>query len=406
MFRRRRRAPPAPGQIVTVTRAPRCPLLIRLAIIGCGRVVEAAYAPALKQLPDLAEVVALVSPDPARAEAVASVLGAPGVARFATVDAMLAGARVDAAVIAVPHHLHVPIIQAAAAAGIDIISEKPLATTLDEVDQVGDVLRTTGGRFAIMHNYLFDPSRSAALDAIRDGRIGSVFLSRLERLAGTPFQGARRTGVNWRTQRGLSGGGVLIDNAYHDVYLSEAAAMSAATEVYATAARTDPSRDVEDLGVMVLTHGSGATSVIQASWAVDSGAISVDEVHGTSGSIRLSQPPYSLVRAWLLDDMETVEREAADLQRRQQHPVELFDTASRSWRPLLQPAARWGGLTDGISGLLGATFAAWASDKPSPCGWPEARHNMAVLTAAYASAARKQVVSVSEFAAAQTAAVG
>lgn len=188
----------------------------------------------------------------------------------------------------------------------------------------------------------------------------------------------------------------MIDNAYHDIYIAEAQTQIPARSVYAALDRFVHDQDVEDTAVVVLKHENGATSVIEASWAVDSGAAAVDEVHGTAGSIRIPQAPYSLTRAWLSADLSQVEREVAALAGRSEPAAEIYQNPQGEWTALKE-SDPGGGLTDGIHGLLAATFTVWQHDQRSPCGWPEARHNMAVLTAAYAAAERGEVVTVSEF---------
>lgn len=176
---------------------------LHIAIVGCGRIVQAAYAGALRRLGEQVEGVALASPDRAQRERVAEILESTSLAQFDSAQALCERGEVDVAIVAAPHDQHLPIIRALAAANIDVISEKPLTTTLKDADEIGQTIRESGIRFAFVHNYLFDPTRAQTIAAIQDGRIGRVFLCRLERLVGTPFYGARGdhgTGAGRRTR--------------------------------------------------------------------------------------------------------------------------------------------------------------------------------------------------------------
>jgi len=90
-------------------------MTFRIGIIGCGRIVEEAHAPALVSLHDRAAIVALADPSDERRAAVAELLPtAPS--EYADWRHMLAAGELDVAVIAVPHHLHARAICDAAEA--------------------------------------------------------------------------------------------------------------------------------------------------------------------------------------------------------------------------------------------------------------------------------------------------
>jgi UDP-N-acetyl-2-amino-2-deoxyglucuronate dehydrogenase len=131
---------------------------LRLGIVGCGRVVEEAHAPALTSLPEHALVSALADPSAERRAAVAAaLLGGTTIGEYSGWTELLSTAEIDAVVVALPHDLHEHAILDAAAAGVDIISEKPLATSLDAVDRIATAVESAGVRLAVMHNWQFNP---------------------------------------------------------------------------------------------------------------------------------------------------------------------------------------------------------------------------------------------------------
>ena len=85
----------------------------------------------------------------------------------------------------------------------------------------------------------------------------------------------------------LGGGGCLIDNAYHSIYLAEKLLGSKVKSINALTDTFTHKYDVEDTAILTMSHHNGGLSSIQASWAITSGrhvAQRVHELHGTKGS--------------------------------------------------------------------------------------------------------------------------
>ena len=96
---------------------------LRLGIVGCGRLAEHGYLPAIAGA-DGAEVVALADPVRARREFVASLCGsAPSL--HADVEGLTADQRVEAVIVASPPGEHLAAATAAARAGLTCLVEKP-----------------------------------------------------------------------------------------------------------------------------------------------------------------------------------------------------------------------------------------------------------------------------------------
>ena len=68
------------------------------------------------------------------------------------------------------------IILECASRGIDVFSEKPVATTLSELDEVEQAVRASGIRFSAMHYLRVRPSFYHAARLVREGVIGEVRL--------------------------------------------------------------------------------------------------------------------------------------------------------------------------------------------------------------------------------------
>jgi predicted dehydrogenase len=183
---------------------------LRLAIVGCGAVSEVYHLPAVAAS-DYVELVALVDPVAARAEALAAKCGAPIVE---TDHAGLVGA-VDAAIVAVPNRLHAPIAIDLAAQGINLLVEKPLARTTSECDEIMAAAAASGVVVAVGHDFRHFPLARLTRAMLHGSFLGDVLDVDVRQSSGGRWPYAS-TYVFSREQ---SGGGVLIDFGVHQLDL-------------------------------------------------------------------------------------------------------------------------------------------------------------------------------------------
>ena len=104
---------------------------LRLGLVGCGRLAELGYVPAIAGLADVG-LTALADPDPERRATVARLVAArePAPRTHASVAELLAGGEVDAVIVASPAAEHVWQAELACRAGIPCLVEKPPAPNL------------------------------------------------------------------------------------------------------------------------------------------------------------------------------------------------------------------------------------------------------------------------------------
>lgn len=180
----------------------------RLAIIGCGAVVQHHLLPALRRIgwrPDV-----LVDPSERNLAATAAIAGRSK-DLLKTADWTKAAASFDAAIVAAPHTLHGPIGKALIGAGKHLFMEKPLATSSSDARAMLEAATSSGRILSVglLRRYL-QVSRwtKALLDA---GILGTVH--RVEVREGFVFNWA--TSTDGLLKPGLAGGGVLMDTGAH-----------------------------------------------------------------------------------------------------------------------------------------------------------------------------------------------
>src|SRR5688572_8559923 len=133
---------------------------IRLGMVGGGQgaFIGAVHRIAAR-LDDCYELVAgALSSQPERAAASAAELHIAPERAYADFRAMAQAeaARsdgIDVVSIVTPNHLHAPIAAAFLDAGIDVICDKPLCTSLDDALMLVEKVRSSGRLFALTHNY-------------------------------------------------------------------------------------------------------------------------------------------------------------------------------------------------------------------------------------------------------------
>jgi predicted dehydrogenase len=149
------------------------PRPFRVVLVGVGG-VSRFWLPVLAVRPDV-EVVAVVEPAATRA---ATALAGHGLAAptFATITAAAAATDADLAINLTPPHLHRASVEEALAAGLDVLTEKPLADTLADAVALEAIAREAGRTLAVMQNRRHHPALAGMRAALVAGRIGRTGL--------------------------------------------------------------------------------------------------------------------------------------------------------------------------------------------------------------------------------------
>jgi len=240
---------------------------VRVALIGAGG-ISAAHARGFLQWPDKIKCVALCDVSADNLKARSEQLGGVS-ARYADWKTMLremAGS-LDAVDICLPHTLHAPAILDAAAAGLHIICEKPMCTTLAEADQIAAAVQKAGVTYMSAHNNLFTPAVREAKKMIDAGDIGRVLWLRTMDCFGLPRDFFVTNAGSWRASRKTQGGGELIDTGYHPSYTLLYLAGSPVAAVRGTMARLTQALEGEDTAAVQVRFANGAIGEILTSWA-------------------------------------------------------------------------------------------------------------------------------------------
>jgi len=131
---------------------------------------------------------------------------------FPDVGAALAQSH-DAAVVAVPAHLHVPIARQAVEAGVHVLIEKPLSVTMDGVDELRQAVEERARVAAVAYVQRAHPALAAMKDAIAEDRFGRPL--QLVAVSGQHFPKYRPAYVDTYYADRATGGGAIQDAITH-----------------------------------------------------------------------------------------------------------------------------------------------------------------------------------------------
>jgi predicted dehydrogenase len=140
-----------------------------------------------------AELAGVAASSPGSTATAAKELGAARA--FDSAAELVSDANVDVVHICTPNHLHVPLAEAALAAGKHVICEKPLALDAAGAVRLTELAAGTGLQAAVPFVYRYYPTIREARERVREGKLG-----RLHLLHGTYLQDwlLRPDDTNWR----------------------------------------------------------------------------------------------------------------------------------------------------------------------------------------------------------------
>ncbi|MBX6341615.1 MAG: Gfo/Idh/MocA family oxidoreductase, partial [Thermomicrobiaceae bacterium] len=279
---------------------------VRVGVIGTGTIAQSAHLPAIVQLHDELELVAVADVRAEVAEDAARRFGAE--AWYADYRQLLARRDIDMVDICTPEFLHHEQVVAAAEAGKHVLCEKPMAATIAEADAMIDAARRNGVKLMIGHSRRFTRRYRLIREAIERGEIGEVRLVREnERRPVAMYAGLGLATGYWspegdRPWLALAAYslGAALTNAVHETDLARWFVGQDAVSIYAESRVTDPRGQVPDFITYTITFRGGAVAAAEVvnQLPPEYPYFHMMEVYGTEGMIRADDPPMSPMEVW------------------------------------------------------------------------------------------------------------
>ncbi len=184
----------------------------KTAIVGCG-VIHSLHADALANYP-LAELKAVVDIDPEKSEQSARKYGCKALADYKDV---LASPEIDVVHICTPHYLHAPMAIEAMKAGKHVLTEKPMAISVEDCMRMRSVSSETGKQLGICFQNRYNATSRYMKMLLESGKAGRIIAAKasVTWLRGQDYYGS----APWRGTWEQEGGGVLINQSIHTLDL-------------------------------------------------------------------------------------------------------------------------------------------------------------------------------------------
>lgn len=179
---------------------------VRYAVVGLGHIAQAAVLPAFANARRNSGLAAIVSGDPDKRRELSKLYDVPAYA-YEEYEGLLASGLIDAVYIALPNTHHREATVRAAAHGIHVLCEKPMAPTVAECEEMIRACKRGGAKLMIAYRLHFDEANLGAVAHIRDGRIGEP------RYFTSAFSYQVKEG-NVRTRADLAGGALFDIGIY------------------------------------------------------------------------------------------------------------------------------------------------------------------------------------------------
>jgi len=256
---------------------------LRFAVIGLGHIAQAAVLPAFRHAKPHVELTALVSGSKSKLKLLSSRYRVKNQASYADADKLFDSGAIDAVYVATPNTEHTEWVVRAAEAGLHVLCEKPLATSVRDCERMIDACERNNVKLMTAYRLHFERCNLEVAELVRKNRIGEA------RYFDSQFSMQVKAG-NIRTRQDLGGGpewdiGIYCQNAARYVFADEP------THVWATESNSGDARfkDVpETVHVILKFPRERIANFICSFGAADRSRY---EIVGTKGSV-VVDPAY------------------------------------------------------------------------------------------------------------------
>lgn len=253
---------------------------VRYALVGAGNIAQVAVLPAFEHADNSFKLAAIVSGDAEKREQLGMQYDVDLVGDYEDLEAILA--QVDAVYISTPNALHKQCALLAAAAGVHVLCEKPLATSVADAELIAEACERAGTKLMVGYRLHFEEATLRAIELVRAGKLGEP------RVFSSVFGHVVRPGDIRR--RPEMGGGAMLDLG---VYCVNAARNLFAAEPTMAFALSHKGNGVDGTTTAILRFPGDR--VAQFTVSNDVAGVSSYRICGTEGDLRV-EPAYEYAK--------------------------------------------------------------------------------------------------------------
>jgi len=240
------------------------------AIVGLGKFATQQMMPAFKDCKH-AKITALVSgsPDKARKLAAEYSVDVKNIYSYDNFDSIKDNPAVDVVYIVLPPSMHLEYTLRAAKAGKHVLTEKPMATSVEDCQKMIDACKKAGKKLMVAYRAQFEPFNLDAIARIKKGELGK--LRQITADHGRIVKPTEEPAEAWRVVKKLAGGGSLMDIGIYSLNATRYLTGEEPTEVTAQefSDKSDPRfKEVEDTIHFTLRFPSGVLASCTSSYSI------------------------------------------------------------------------------------------------------------------------------------------
>lgn len=271
---------------------------LKLGVLGTGMIAttRGGVIPNLRHIPEKVELVAVADTVMERAEQVQQEFSVPEV--YGSLAEMLERADIEAVVNLTPIPFHGATSLQILEAGKHVVSEKPIATTMEETNALIEMAHSKGLTFVCSPPNVLYPYHREARRLIAEGAIGSVAFARVRSSHGGPAAGDWPGDPTWFYQEGS---GPLFDMGVYGIH-EITSLLGPAKRVVGFSGITEPTRRVhggpfkgkeievtaDDNTLFMLDFGDSAYAVVDGTFNVNAAKSPRIEIFGRAGTLNMS----------------------------------------------------------------------------------------------------------------------
>jgi predicted dehydrogenase len=310
------------------------PRRLRLGMVGGGpgAFIGAVHRMAARLDDRYVLVAAALSSDPERSLAGAKELHIPrtyaSFEEMAWVESKRADG-IEVVSIVTPNHLHHAPAKVFLQAGIDVICDKPLTTTLKDALDLAETVKRTALVFGLTHNYTGHPMVRQAREMVSAGELGAIRVVQVEYAQdwlSTPLEKTGQKQAEWRTDPVRSGpGGSLGDIGTHAFNIACFVTGLSCEQVAADVTTFVPGRRLDDNVQVMLRFSNGVKGGLWASQVAPGNENNLRlRVYGEKAGLEWRQEdPNELGFAPLAQPRRTIRRGSAGTGRAAAHATRI-----------------------------------------------------------------------------------
>jgi UDP-N-acetylglucosamine 3-dehydrogenase len=248
---------------------------MRVGVIGCGMIARKAHLPAYQSLENV-DIIGVSDLEERQAKSCANKFR---IDKWFTDYHQLLKEDLDLVSVCTPIFTHAQITKDAAKAGVNVLVEKPMATSIQEADEMIDACRQAGVQLCLMHNYRFVPCLVDANKRIIDGRIGRIVSIQATRYELLPMSWSHSSWFYYKW-------GLLEDIGSHMIDVINLLCNSELEDVKVIARDYTDNMDCLNHILSIMRFKNKATASLDLSWV--SGCVESSlKIQGTGGMLNV-----------------------------------------------------------------------------------------------------------------------